>query len=411
MPDIPDEENMALPILEAAEAMTAFEIPEEKSELLPIVGMAYTPMSTGRHLPETQLATGQWYLDGIAEPLAKVHEALTLERGCIRVTWGTPASMALMPELSQFRHVIKVLALEATVAAEQQDAARAERIIDEMFHFDRVQQCNTILIAFLVRIACSAVTYNQVERTVNLCGLHEDALRRFEAKLVENEGDLDLQTAMMTERVMFLDLMRWMYAGAPGPFTTPVGTGGGLTPDSLYPLIPALPEMDLATGLAIFTDLVEAVDRADADAINGAKAAGARAAALPSLSANHCRILIPSLTRAVELWVRQIAQNRALRAALACERYRLATGDWPETLADLVPTYLDAVPLDPFDDKPIRYAHIDEGIKLWSIGEDFTDDGGDVKRLRRKRNERPTDWGWVLLNPDLRGRPAETDDE
>ena len=41
--------------------------------------------------------------------------------------------------------------------------------------------------------------------------------------------------------------------------------------------------------------------------------------------------------------------------ALALERFRLATGGLPETLDQLVPEYLEAVPVDPFEGNPIRY--------------------------------------------------------
>ena len=113
---------------------------------------------------------------------------------------------------------------------------------------------------------------------------------------------------------------------------------------------------------------------------------------------------LPSLSGAFELWIRSVGANRALRAALASERYRLANGEWPSSLDALVPLYLDAVPVDPFDGQAIRFGRIDEGIRTWTIGEDLTDDGGDVGRLTSKR--RSPDCGWVILNPELRGRPA-----
>jgi hypothetical protein len=68
---------------------------------------------------------------------------------------------------------------------------------------------------------------------------------------------------------------------------------------------------------------------------------------------------------------------RCTVVALAAERYRLRHGDWPRTLADLVPDYLLAVPLDPFDGAPLRYRRSDGGAVVYSVGEDGRDDGGD----------------------------------
>jgi hypothetical protein len=64
-------------------------------------------------------------------------------------------------------------------------------------------------------------------------------------------------------------------------------------------------------------------------------------------------------------------------AGVAAERYRRERGDWPAALADLVPGYLPAVPLDPFDGEPLRYRRTAGGAVIYSFGEDGRDDGGD----------------------------------
>ena len=66
-------------------------------------------------------------------------------------------------------------------------------------------------------------------------------------------------------------------------------------------------------------------------------------------------------------------QSRAAIAALACRSYRDRHGDWPEKLDDLVPEFLDKVPLDPFDGKPLRYDSKDRFI--WTPGPDLDFDG------------------------------------
>jgi len=61
---------------------------------------------------------------------------------------------------------------------------------------------------------------------------------------------------------------------------------------------------------------------------------------------------------------------------LAIQRYRLATGNLPHILGDLIPTYLDTIPKDPFDGKDLRYKKLDIGFIVYSVGEDGHDDGG-----------------------------------
>jgi hypothetical protein len=70
------------------------------------------------------------------------------------------------------------------------------------------------------------------------------------------------------------------------------------------------------------------------------------------------------------------ARLRCLIVALAAERYRRAHGRWPEQLDDLTPELLPAVPLDPFDGRPLRCARLDDGLVLYSVGFDGKDDGG-----------------------------------
>ena len=87
--------------------------------------------------------------------------------------------------------------------------------------------------------------------------------------------------------------------------------------------------------------------------------------------------------------LRTIAQLRTARVALAIERYRLASGRLPDALTDLVPTYLDAVPIDPFDGNELRYKKLVTGFVVYSIGEDLRDDGG-TEEPSRKTKEAPT---------------------
>jgi hypothetical protein len=52
---------------------------------------------------------------------------------------------------------------------------------------------------------------------------------------------------------------------------------------------------------------------------------------------------------------------------------------------DLVPTYLDTIPKDPFDGKDLRYKELDTGFVVYSVGEDGHDDGGKERPPSKKR--------------------------
>lgn len=65
--------------------------------------------------------------------------------------------------------------------------------------------------------------------------------------------------------------------------------------------------------------------------------------------------------------------GRASRLRLAFEDFRSAKGRYPTELAELVPDCIAAVPLDPYDEQPIRY-NAEYGY-FWTPGPDGTFDG------------------------------------
>jgi hypothetical protein len=64
----------------------------------------------------------------------------------------------------------------------------------------------------------------------------------------------------------------------------------------------------------------------------------------------------------------------ALRLQIALRLYEQKHGRLPETLGELVPEFLPAVPNDPYDDQPFRYSKARKLV--WSVGQDGIDDGG-----------------------------------
>ncbi len=78
---------------------------------------------------------------------------------------------------------------------------------------------------------------------------------------------------------------------------------------------------------------------------------------------------------------RTVARNDTRRVVdatgLALLGYRDQHGELPGSIDTLVPTYLDAVPMDPYTDRELVYRVNDDGSALvYSVGENGQDDGG-----------------------------------
>src|SRR6185503_3655879 len=89
-------------------------------------------------------------------------------------------------------------------------------------------------------------------------------------------------------------------------------------------------------------------------------------------------ILLPSLALSLDRAAEGVGRSRVAQTALALERYRLAHSNaLPDSLGQLIPQFIEAVPTDPFDGRPLRYQKLSpQGYLVYSIGKDRTDDGG-----------------------------------
>lgn len=82
-------------------------------------------------------------------------------------------------------------------------------------------------------------------------------------------------------------------------------------------------------------------------------------------------------------------KSRSFIAVLACKSYRAKHGKLPDSLDELVPEFLDEVPLDPYDGEKLRW-NAEKGY-FWTKGRDGDFDGAlefgsDGKPRRKNRN-------------------------
>lgn len=91
---------------------------------------------------------------------------------------------------------------------------------------------------------------------------------------------------------------------------------------------------------------------------------------------------------------------------IACERFRHKHARWPNDLAELVPGFLSAVPLDPYSGEPLRFAKSDAGCVVFSVGKDRSGRAVAFDAPDPPNNAPPR---FRLWNPDRRRQPAPPD--
>jgi hypothetical protein len=104
----------------------------------------------------------------------------------------------------------------------------------------------------------------------------------------------------------------------------------------------------------------------------------------------------PAIANAVKRFaIAQVSVDLA-RVACALERYRLAHGEYPETLDALAPQFIEKLPHDIIGGQPLHYRRTEGGkFLLYSVGWNEKDDGGQIVFTKGGSVDREKgDWVW-----------------
>lgn len=123
-------------------------------------------------------------------------------------------------------------------------------------------------------------------------------------------------------------------------------------------------------------------------AVDGTFGAARRKAREQAIVALYFQMLSPAWLASVASGVKLHQQGELIRLAYALEHYRAERGEYPETLAALVPDYLDNITPDRFTNEPLDYVRHDKWCSLASAGVagDYSDE-----RLYLELGEVPPD--------------------
>ena len=371
---------------------------EEKRKLLPIVGQAQLPLRTEPLTEETKALVAQYLADN-QQALELLHKGAAIEHSRYPIDLSKGFE-ALMPALSHIRAGARLLELEALLDAENGEVEKVVDSIKSTFGLARSLSKEPILVSQLVRIACQALGVSAIERTVNRTEFSDEQLVELGQVLVDAEDPCAMSRAFIGERCAGLSVFK-----TPSSKTLKLIDGSssslGVIAIALYKFA-GLADMDAAIYIDTMNDYVEIFKLPSEQRQKVADDIDAR---FEKTSKIHIllRMIMPALSRVMDLDVRNVAHLHTARVGLAVQRYRLAAGRLPDTLAELVPAYLDAVPKDPFDGKELRYKKLETGFVVYSIGEDGSDDGG--KERPRERTSPPAQWDvtFIVLRKESQG--------
>ncbi|HIJ53688.1 MAG TPA: hypothetical protein HPP66_11115 [Planctomycetes bacterium] len=386
-------ENAADYITKAFSHYHKLEEPEE-SNLMPVVGRAELPGRTEALTKETKTLITQYLADNRqALELLRKGAAIEHSRYPIDLSKGFEA---LMPYLADIRTGAMLLKLEAVVHAENDKPKIAVDSIASGIGLSRSLSKEPLLISQLVRIACQALAVSTIEHVINRTEFTDEQLVKLIGALAEAEDPSAMVRAFAGEQCAGFSIFKMPATQIPRVLDM-----AGNRPHLLGVLgiylyrFAGLADMDAAAYLDFMNDYIKAMQL---PLYQRQEAVGTVKDKFDKISKIHIllHLIMPAFSRVTMIDIRSSAQLRTAQAGLAIERCRLATGKLPDSLSNLVPTYLDAVPKDPFDGKDLRYKKLETGFVVYSIGEDGSDDGGKEKPRKKVRPPAPEDVTFIV---------------
>jgi hypothetical protein len=244
-----------------------------------------------------------------------------------------------------------------------------------------------VLISTLVRIACDGIAVGQVERWASRARPSAKAIERLERELAgqaESRRKI-IEQALVGERCFGMDIYQ-NYVLQPGREKLLAAMGEAAGPLAL--LVRIIPKAyfksDMICYIDIMSEYVAAARKPYPEGyLLGARIGNELERKIPRYY-HVSRLILPALGRVFQAAQKHVAGCESARVGLAALRYKAQRGKLPETLQALAPDFIDAVPRDPFDGKPLRYRKDADGFTVYAVGENGKDDGGATVRVKGK---------------------------
>jgi hypothetical protein len=379
-PIVRDEDNSCQAALDFAGLLQ-----KGSGDRVPFVSRGRSEVIRGEPWPQETLKAAREYVEQNAEAFAFAPQILSRTQGASELQYSKGFEM-MLPQLAEFKSVAQALAARGGLAIEEGRPSDAVRDILTILNLGHGLDEQPLLLIQLVRIAIQDIAFKATEQLINRVEVPDTDLATLQKAFIRAAAVQRLDRCLAAELAFGLD-----FYGSPAKLA-----GLGLTGNasarsgvmnagiSIYSAL-GLIKMERATHIRFMSEFIEisrlpSWDRPKPMAQWDAAVQQLRARRRPGTFI--VLMLLPALVNAAEKESVHRAQMQCAATAIALERYRLAHGgNRPDTLQALVPNWLEAAALDPFDGQPLRYQNLTGGFAIYSIGPNLKDDHG-LERLK-----------------------------
>jgi hypothetical protein len=335
-------------------------------------------------LDQGQMALLDKELTTHATALAEARKLIAMPRGRHRLAIDVNPIVTSVADQEDSRRVGILLGYDALVRVQNGDVSGALGSCRASLNAARALSDEPFKICQLFRLLMIATPCSWIERALAQGEASDADLAAVQQLLAEEEKHPTLLIALRGERATLDDLMAKLENGTIQEKTLWSLGGFARMPDAdlmtrLFGLSRHTIRRERARCLELTTRLIEIAQLPKHEQEAELGNFEAAFAALPAEAA-LTRVLFPSPGSFCEQCQRKTAQVRSLLVLMAVERYRLKRGKWPDKLDDLKPEFLSVIPNDPYDGKSLRYVKRADGVTVYSIGPDGSDNGGKIDR-------------------------------
>ncbi len=427
--EVPDEENSAPVVSEAAEMLSRFwpnepvtrpggRVESESTEL----GEAYRRMIATPDNLQLDARTADRLREGLGELPEVVRVARSIanySRG--RHEWDPWPDLLDTPldETEHARWVARLLNADAALQAQDGDLDGAFDSCHAMFQVARSIGDEPTMISQIVRVAIDGFGRQVTLRVLGQGVASDSALARLQATVLDEAAKPLLIYALKGERAVQYELIRRVGAGVL-PIEALRGVAGDEIRNGIKGLNPSLLRLSFDSQKGVSLEWTT-----EALAVARGPAAGHRAFwdALDDRVRKATKnpilvygmvipgLMMPGLHAGDQAITRMRSEMTALGLLLAAERHRIKVGRWPSSVGEIDRSILPNAPADPFTGRPFLMVHREGRLTIYSVGPDLKDGGGAYDRKNWPKS--PLDdlgvSGWDL---ELRGQspPPESQD-
>lgn len=292
----------------------------------------------------------------------------------------------VMPQLGELRQIARFEAGRMTLAAEATDSREWIIAFDEAMRFGELAGHEPVLISMLVGVAVQSMAMDGAQRCIAMSPGDEMLSRMADVVMAHPLPGPD--RAMRGEQLMAQDTFEYIYDTGIDGLKILQGRDEEAPPRPATPVVPE--DGRLMAGKPTRAEerqiLLRAFEEMRAWSLLSPSKRGPtdpfEKMAEQSLVFG---MLMPAYSKAARAWDQVRAERAGLLTIIAIERFKLAKGAYPETLAELPADLLREPAMDPYSTELLRYLPPSKGpyeggrnYLLYSVGPDFRDDGGRV---------------------------------